>query len=292
MRLGLAASVIGILAAAAAAGGSAAAVSAGSKTVLVSLAATASGPIQGLSAGDVKVQEDKTPVEVTEVVPATDPMSVVLVLDVTYPMGRNPPTQDLRRAVTSFVSTVRSGAPDAQFAILSVSNAAVPLVDFTSDQARIADAIGHIVVGAQTGSVMLEGVVRASQSLEHRPAPRRAIVAVSFGSAEAGAERPSNVAKELQKSGATLWTMSLASSSDVAQAAARDEAWSKLTAASGGLGLAGVEVTGLDNQLKTIANTLVSQYSVTFARKGDGAVKPLTGETAKGAKILFSRWMR
>ena len=265
---------------------------ANSKTVLASVVAPPSGPIEGLSASDVKMQEDRNTVEVTGVARVTGPMFISLLLDTTYPMGRNPPTQDLRRAVTSFVAAVRAASPDAQFALYSVSNAAIPLCDFTADPVQIANAIAHIVVGVQSASPMLEGVVAASQTLEHQPPPRRAIVAVSLGSAEAGAERPSGVAKELLKSGATLWTVSVASTEDAAPAAARDEVWTRLTAASGGLGIQVVQISGLENQLKVIANTLASQYSVTFARKADGAVKPLTGETAKGAKILFSHWVR
>lgn len=264
---------------------------ANSKTVLVSVTASASGPVQGLSAGDVKMQEDKSPVEVTDIAPVTGPMSVALLLDTTHPVGQNAPTQDLRRAVTSFVSTLRAAVPDAQFAVYSVSNAAIPLSDFTSDPATIAKAIANLVIAAQSGSPMLEGVVDASQRLERQPPPRREIVAVSLGSAEAGAERPSNLARELLKSGATLWSVSVASTRDVAQAAARDEVWNKLTAASGGLGIQVVQISGLEHQMQVIANTLASQYTVTFARKSDGAVKPLTGE-AKGAKILFSHWVR
>lgn len=261
------------------------------KTVLVSVVATAAAPVIGLTAGDIRIQEDKTPLEVRDVVAATDPLSVVLLLDTTDPMGGPPRTQDLRRAVSAFISTVRASAADTQFSILAISNGALTLTDFTNNRAQLDDAVNHIVVLSQTGSAMLEGVVSASQSLEPRSAPRRAIVAVSLGAAEAGREQPTAVLKELQKSGATLWAVMVASSSDVAQAAARDEAWKKIAPASGGMELTGVAISGLESQMRTIGNTLVSQYSVTFARKDDGAVKQLTGETTKGAKILFSRWM-
>ena len=263
-----------------------------SKTVLVSVVAAASGPVGDLSPADVRMQEGRTPVEVTGVASAGGPISVSLVLDTSYPMGRFPPTQDLRRGVTSFVSAVRSAAPDAQFSLYSVSNAAIPLCDFTADPARIADAIAHLVVGTQAASPMLEGVVDASHALERRPPPRRAIVAVSFGSTEAGAERPVDVAADLLKSGATLWTVSVTGTGDVAQSVARDEVWSRVTAGSGGMGIRVVQASGLETQMKIVANTLASQYTVTFARKRDGPVEQLAGETTTGAKILFSHWVR
>jgi hypothetical protein len=262
------------------------------KTILVSVTATADAPVRGLSAADFRVDEEGAPVEVTAVSPALQPMSVVILLDTTYALGRNAPTQDVRRAATAFVSTVRAAAPDTQFALCSVSNAAIPLTDFTADPARMTDAIAHIVVGAQSASPMLEGVIQASQSLEHRPAPRRAIVAVSLGSAEAGRERLTTITRELQSSGATLWAVSVAGSGDIAPASVRDEVWNTMPAASGGIDVQVVQATGLENQLKMIANTLVSQYLVTFARKENGPVGALTGQTAKGAKILFSHWVR
>lgn len=264
---------------------------ANSKTVLVSVTATASGPIRALSPGDVRMEEGNKGVEVTAIDPANGPMSISLVLDTTYPAGRIPPTQDLRRAVTSFVSTMAAAAPDAQFAVSAVSNAAIPLCDFTADPTRIASAIGNVVVGAQSASPMLEGLVDASHSLERRPAPRRAIVAISFASAEAAGEDPSYVATELLKSGATLWTISVSGTSD-APPLAREQVWRTVTASSGGMNLHVLQISGLENQLKAIANTLASQYTITFARKSDSAVQQLTGNTTKGAKILFSHWVR
>jgi hypothetical protein len=265
---------------------------ASTKTILVSVTATADAPVQALSAADFTIEEQDAPVEITAVFSASQPMSVVLLLDTTYALGRNAPTQDVRRAASAFVSTLRAAAPDTQVALYSVSNAAIPLTDFTADPVRIADAIAHIVVGAQSASPMLEGVIQASQSLEHRPAPRRAIVAVSLGSAEAGREHPTTIVQELQASGATLWTVSVAGSGDIAPASVRDEVWNKMTRASGGIGVQVVQATGLENQLTMIANTLLSQYLVTFARNESGPLGGLTGRTSKGAKVLFSHWVR
>ena len=65
-----------------------------------------------------------------------------------------------------------------------------------------------------------------------------------------------------------------------------------MTRASGGMRLTAVEATGLDTMLKSVANSLLSQYSVTFTRPGSGEVKSTQMETSKGGKVLLTPWMR
>jgi hypothetical protein len=261
------------------------------KTVLVTVLASPDGPVTGLTASDVSVREDKTPLEVTGVQRAEDPLFVTLLVDVTTPATVNPPTQDIRRSLRTFFATIRAGAPDTQFAVYQVANAATPLTGFTDDPVKLEEAVGHLVSGAQSGSVMLEGVMRAAREMSEKPSPRRAVIGISFGSAEAGSERAPTVAEVVTKSGVTLWAVAIQGPGDT-QSAAREDVWTRLTVASGGLLIGLVDVSGLEPQLKTVANSLLSQYSVTFTRKSDGAIKPLTGQTANGRRVLFSHWMR
>ena len=53
-----------------------------------------------------------------------------------------------------------------------------------------------------------------------------------------------------------------------------------------------VQATRLDPQLRIVANSLLSQYTLKITRKKDGAVKAFKGQTTKGSPILFTRWMR
>ncbi|HVZ24031.1 MAG TPA: hypothetical protein VG871_23315 [Vicinamibacterales bacterium] len=258
-------------------------------TVLVSVAAPDSAPLRTLAATDFRLLEDKNPVEVTAARLATDPMSIVLVVDLARPAGMLPPTQDLRHALRDFVGTVLAAEPDAQIAILQVANSATPLVDFTSNAAALQAPIELITSQALPGSVMLEGVIDASRRLATRPAPRRAIVCVNFGSTEGGSLQPKTVAEEVKKSGATLWTVSVEASYDKL-ASTRENVWNTVPAATGGMRETSVEVSGLGSNLKRVANTLLSQYTVTFARKANGPLTQLKGETTNGAKVLPTRW--
>jgi hypothetical protein len=261
------------------------------KTVLVSVAATETGPARALKASDFKIQEEKNAVEVSGADLATEPMSIVVVVDTTQPAGIVPPTQDIRKALSTFVATVLGTASDSQIALYQVANAATPVTEFTSSKAELDKGIALIVSGSNTAGVMLEGVLAASARLGEKPPPRRAIVCISFGTAEAGNLQPKKVAEELVKSGATLWVVSVETSTDTG-ATTREQVWGQVTVASGGMRKSTVGVSGLEAQMKSVANSLLSQYTLTLARKGGGGVKPLKGQTSAGAQVLFTRWMR
>ena len=61
---------------------------------------------------------------------------------------------------------------------------------------------------------MLEGVVTAAKRLGEMPAPRRAIVCVGMGTTEGTQQQPKDVSDAVRKSGATLWVVSVQSSTD------------------------------------------------------------------------------
>ena len=73
---------------------------------------------------------------------------------------------------------------------------------------------------------------------------------------------------------------------------AREEVLNVVTRASGGMRLTAVEATGLESMLKSVANSLLSQYTVTFTRPGNAEVKSTQMETSKGGKVLLTPWMR
>jgi hypothetical protein len=72
----------------------------------------------------------------------------------------------------------------------------------------------------------------------------------------------------------------------------REAVLNAVTQSSGGRRLMIVEPTGLEAMLKSVANSLLSQYTVTFARPVNATVKSMQVETAKGGKVLMTPWMR
>jgi hypothetical protein len=264
------------------------------KVALVTVVADASGPIKNLTAKDFIVTDDNTKREVIDAQLADDPLSIALLVDTTQPpMGAIPPTQDLRTAVTSFIKTVQAGSPSAKISLSEIAGAAVTPVNFTTKFEDLEKAINHLVPNEPRYAVLLEALVDASKRLGEQPPPRRAIVSIDFNSQEGSAERMLKDAVEaVHKAGATLWPVSVRGSAQTQTTPIREEALNKITQANGGMRFQPVDAPGLEPNLKAVANSLNSQYSITFVRTGGGNPKSTRIETSKGAKVLLTPWMR
>jgi hypothetical protein len=255
-------------------------------TAFVTVVAPADAPMTNLTAKDFKAQGGRF--EIAEAVRSTGPLSIEILVDISRaPYGTNPPIQDLRTALETFVQTIRGGDPSAQIALMAVGNAAVPVVDFDAPPAALDKAVGTVAPGPETGAVMIEGVQDAARALAKRPAPRRAIVAVDFAS---GDTIPENVAeravKDVYGTGATLWAVSVRGS--VQQPPMREQALNMIVKGNGGERLTINVASGLKNQLQSVANSLLSQYNVTIAGIDPPHVRDVKLSTASGAKVVTS----
>jgi hypothetical protein len=65
-----------------------------------------------------------------------------------------------------------------------------------------------------------------------------------------------------------------------------------VTKSSGGIRITGVDTSALTSMFKRVANSIGSQYSVTFEPQGNPKPESLTFETKTGGKVLLSPWMR
>ena len=268
------------------------------KTALVTVVAEAGGPVASLTATDFVVREDRVTRPVVAAERSAEPIFVTLLVDTLAPPLGAPSgaagfsqTQDLRRALTSFVTTIKGGSPDAQIAVMEYAGAAVTVLDFTSLATEMDRYIQRVFPNRRADGVVIEALVDAAKKLSDKPSPRRAIVSIDFNSRDSSAVQAMNQAAEnVRKSGATVWTISIRGTS--ATSSNREEVLNVVTRASGGMRLTAVEATGLDSMLKSVANTLLSQYMVTFTRPANAEVKSTQMETSKGGKVLLTPWMR
>jgi hypothetical protein len=262
------------------------------KVALVTVIADASGPVKDLTAKDFIVTEDNAKREVVDAQLADDPLSIALLIDTTQPpMGAIPPTQDLRTAAVSFVKTVQAASPSAKISLTEMAGAAVTTVNFTTKFEELEKGINRLVPNEPRAAVLLEALADAGKRLGEQPPPRRAIVSIDFNSLEGSAERSLKAAVDaVHNAGATLWPVSVRGSSQTTPL--REEALNKMTLANGGMRFQPVDAPGLEPNLKIVANSLNSQYSITFVRTGGGNPKTTKIETSKGAKVLLTPWMR
>jgi hypothetical protein len=261
------------------------------KLALVTVVADESRAASTLTPADFTITEEKDKVQVLEAVPARDPLSVVLLVDTALPADGAAWTPELRKALMAFVTTLNAGDPKAEIALYKVSNAAIPVKDFMASPSGLEAGINTIASGTAAGSAMLEGIVTAAKRLGDRPAPRRAIVSIAIGTAEGTSMNPKMVGDAVLQSGATLWVVSVQSAFD-ASLTNRDTVWTRSTADSGGLRQNIVQATRIESRLQVVANSLLSQYFLKMSRSRSGAARNLKGETAQGAPVLFTRWMR
>ena len=261
------------------------------KSALVTVVADDGARTRDLTAKDFVVHEDKSERQVVGAELATEPLSVTIVVDTTQPpMGMPTATQDLRTALSNFVKTVQAAGADTQIAVMECAGAATTALDFTQKGDDLEKAVQHLLPNQQSGAVLLEALSEASRKLAEKPAPRRAIVTVDFNSREDSASQLlKKVADDVRKSGATVWSVSVRGTNE--SASTREAVLTAVTQASGGLRLTAVEPSGLDGMLAKVANSITSQYTVTFARPDASAMKPVKMET-RGAKVLLSPWLR
>ena len=262
------------------------------KVALVTVVADASGPLRDLTAKDFLVTEDNQKRDVVEAEIARDPLAIALLVDTSQPpMGVTAPVQDLRTAVSTFVKTIQSGSLGAKIAMAEFAGASVPKTGFEARPEDLAAAIGRLYPGQQPHAVLIEALVDAAKRLGEQPPPRRAIVSVDFNSQEASADRTMKEAVEaVHKAGATLWSVSVRGTAPSPDN--REEVLNKITKANGGLRLTPVGASGLEPNLKIVANSLLSQYTVTFMRPEGASPKVTKFETTKGTKVQLTPWMR
>jgi hypothetical protein len=291
MKLFVAVSLLG--ASAVASTSSLAGQAAGQKTALVTVLVESASPLKELTKSDFMVRENDKNYEVLAAQLSPEPLYISLLIDTSQPPPDVTPsaTQDLRTAVETFVKGVLDSKPDSKIALTEVAGAAVTAVPFTDSREALDKVVRRLYPNQPTGAVMLEAIGEAAKALSDKPTPRRAIVVIDFASREDSAEGTLNsVAQAVQKSGATVWTVSVRGRG--ASSPNRDRVLNLVTQGSGGLRQTAVESSGLESMLNKVAHSLLSQYAVTFARDSSGPVKGIRMETARGAKVLLSPWMR
>jgi hypothetical protein len=264
------------------------------RQILVTVLADANGPLRTLTAADFVVTEDKKTREVTGIVLAPYPLSVALLVDTSQPaQGGSIPTitRDLRDALTMFARTLQTASPDTQISLGEFAGAAVTRVPFTNRTSELEQAFSRLYLDPRSDAVLLEAFTDVAAKLGQMPPPRRAIVTIDFNSPETSRESEQRPAVEaVERIGATVWATSIGSAGG---RNSREMVLNALTDRTGGQRQVITDTISLQNRLKSIANSLLSQYELTYIRPDNvSAVKDVQISTKRGAKVLKTRWAR
>ena len=264
----------------------------GQHSYLVTVIAESGEPVTDLTGADFVVREGSKALEVISAEHSTFPLMVSVLVDMTQPPpGMPSPARDLRAALAGFVDAIRAAGGEPKIALVEVAGGAVTTAAFGADSAVLDAAIEKILPAHPADALMIEAIGSAARAMSTVDTPRRAIVAIDFNSSEsAGEGTMKKVMGDLAESGATVWSASVRLPRS--GGSRREGALNTMTRATGGLRQVAGAATGLDVLLKRIADSLASQYIVTFARSGDGLPGEIRMQLKDGRKVHVSPMRR
>ncbi len=177
------------------------------KTAFVTALDSTSNPITDLTKDDWGVREDGQNRKVVDAKLATDPLMIVVLVDMTRWVQSS--VKDMRTALTTFTHAIQTGQPSASIAIIGFGTQAQTLVDLGKPAADVEKAIGKVVADQSSQStVMLEAFMDAAKKLGQAPSARRAIVTLNSRGSTRESVQPQNVANAEVATRASLWAVS------------------------------------------------------------------------------------
>ena len=232
--------------------------------IYVSVVDSKGEPVTGLPAEEFRVREDGTAREVLKAGPATEPLTVALLVDDSQ--ATNPATQMIREAVDTFIASL---AGKAEISIVTFGERPTILVDYTTDQKKLLDGAKRIFPRAGAGAHLMDAIVDVSRGFQKRK-PARPVIAVLMmeNGVEFSNRHYDNVLGELMTGGGALHIVSLGqpgnSLSD--ETRNRDQSVALGTERTGGRRDNVLALTAATPKLKQLSHELQNQYVVTYAR--------------------------
>lgn len=256
-------------------------------SVYVSVAGVDGHPLTSLTVQDFVVSVDGRDQAVLNVRPATDSLSLVLVVDQLYVADQS--LLQVRKALQEVVESVRQQNRTARIG-LSSQTSPPKLVSVTEE----AHALDRTVSGffpSPDAAPLLEGIIDATGVLAKESTNRRVVLAITSHRAidfSVGAQRISDA---LRHTRSALWAVELWPTAGGRET--RDEAavLDVVTGLSGGQHATIYDATALPKTTQQMVDLLLSQYVVTYAPpppSGSGALR--VGVKRDRVEVIAPRW--
>lgn len=220
-------------------------------------------PVTGLTAADFTVREDNVAREVLKAEPATEPLTVALLVDDSQAL-----TQDVQMFRDGLRNFVRALSGKGEIALITFGERPVISVDYTTDTKKLEDGINRIFARPGSGAYLMDAIVEVSRGLQKREAKRPVIVVLMLEDVEFSNRYYQQVLDELDKSRASLHVVSLGQPSGNTADEIRNRSMvvAEGTERTGGRRDQVLAATGIPDKMKQVADELVNQYVVTYAR--------------------------
>lgn len=265
------------------------------RTIYVTVTGEDGRPVTGLPPTEFVVREDGRRREVLTAAPATEPVTLALMVD--NSAASAPAVADVRRALESFVERMGGKNP---MAVTAIGDRPTILQDYTLDKETLLKAVRRIFPVPDSAAYFVEGVAELSRGLIARDFERAFIVAIVTEGPEYSDRRHTEILPMLRESGAALeaFVLSQPGGPDLGEEAPRSRAiiLDRGTQETGGDRIDLLTSMGLDDALASFAARLEGQYKVTYARPDSlippekievGVTRP--GLTARGTPARAAR---
>jgi VWFA-related protein len=224
-------------------------------------------PVTGLGPADLIVREDGVAREVLRVTPATDPMQIALLVD--NSQAAEPDLQNIRDGLEAFTSTIAAGGQH-QVSLVTLADRPVIAVDRTTSAATLEKGIERLFTMPGSGTYSLEAIVETTRGFGARKATRPVVVLVVTEGVEFSNNHYDEVIGALRDVGAAFYALRL---TDTPEANLRSDGvrnrnvvLDRGTRETGGYQNIVITSMALEGELKKVADTLLNQYKVVYAR--------------------------
>jgi VWFA-related protein len=220
-------------------------------------------PVTGLTAADFTVREDNVAREVLKAGPATEPLTVALLVDDSQALN-----QDVSMFRDGLRNFIRALSGKGEIALITFGERPVISVDYTTDTKKLEDAANRIFPRPGSGAYLMDASVEVSRGLQKREAKRPVIVVLMLEDVEFSTRYYQQVLDEIDKSRATLNVVALGQPEPNTQDEIRNRNMvvAEGTARTGGRRDQVLAATGIPGKMKQLAEELINQYVVTYAR--------------------------
>ena len=242
------------------------------KSLFVSVLDQSGKPVKDIQLGELLIREDNADREVIAVKPASQPISVAVLVDTAQ--GRRQTDaygtpdeyiRDIRTSIAAFARQLLNQSPEASVSLTEFGGAAIPMVPFTKNFADFEKGVNRIAAKPGVGSVLMEALGQANGDLVKRPSTRRAIVSLNLEPAdEQSREDPNKIMRSFREAGTQFWAVSVQRGG--LKNSKRDAVLDEFAKNTGGKREFIVGISAAESIMKGFADALTYQYEIVYKR--------------------------
>jgi hypothetical protein len=238
------------------------------RSMYVSVVNEQGAPVPDLGPSDFIVREDRVEREVVRVAPATDPMTVAVLVD--NSAAARDTINDLRKALHDFINVMMM-QPDLtgknEMALTTLADRPTIVTEYTTNAAELHKGVDRIFSQPGSGTLLLEGIIEICKGMKAREAKRPVIVAITTEGVEFSERYHDLVLDPLKSSGASFHALVVGPMSRGTSDAERERGivLDEGTSLTGGRRENVLTSMSLPAKLKELAVELTHQYLVTYA---------------------------